>query len=131
MNTTFKPEGYNSMSPYIIAHDAQKLVDLLVLAFDAKELRRYGLPDGKIMHTELQIDDSILMIADSTDKWPPNVSILHVYLPDVDSTFAKAIEAGFTLVEAPVVKPGEPDKRGTFMDYCGNMWSISTQILHD
>lgn len=127
MKAEFKPAGYNSLSPYIISSNAQKLIELLIVIFDAKVTRRYDLPDDKIMHAEVQIDDSILMIADSNEKYPPNQSILHVYLADADLAFEKAIGAGCTVLDPVTQKEGDPDKRGTFTDFDGNMWSVSTQ----
>jgi uncharacterized glyoxalase superfamily protein PhnB len=59
MNKAFKPAGYNSVSPYFIVNGAQKFIDLMKKIFDAKELRRYDMPDGTIMHAEIQIDDSV------------------------------------------------------------------------
>lgn len=127
MAPTFKPENYNSLSPYIISSDASKLADILAIVFDAAITRRFDLPDGKIMHAEIKIDDSILMIADSNEKYPPNQSILHVYVADSDAVFAKALAAGCKELEPVTQKDGDPDKRGTFTDFDGNMWSVSTQ----
>lgn len=127
MQQPFKPAGYNSVSPYIISSDAQKLADLLAGIFASTITRRYDLPDGKIMHAEIRIDDSIVMFADSNEKYPPNQSVLHVYVPDVDAVFAKAMAAGCKQLQAAEQKEGDPDKRGTFTDFDGNMWSVSTQ----
>lgn len=129
MQKQFKPSGYNSLSPYIIASDAQKMIDLLTTVFNAKVTRRFDLPDGKIMHAEVQIDDSVLMLGDSSEKYPPNQSVLHVYVEDADDTFNKAIAAGCEVLE-PVGQRGgdDPDKRGTFKDFSGNMWSVGTQL---
>ncbi len=61
MSQNFKPSGYNSVSPYLVVKDAQEMMDLLTSVFDAKELRRYDLPDGSIMHAEVQLDDSVII----------------------------------------------------------------------
>ncbi len=127
MEKKFKPAGYNSLSPYLIVEDAQKTIDLLSKVFDATQLRIYHLPDGKIMHAEIRIDDSVVMIADSSEQYPPIKLILHVYVPDVDATFAKAIAAGCEALEPPTQKGNDPDRRGTFVDVGGNYWSIGTQ----
>lgn len=127
MQPPFKPSGYNSLSPYIIASDAQRLIDLLATIFNATVTRRYDLPDGKIMHAEVRIDDSILMIADSNEQYPPNQSVLHVYVEDADAMFSKAIAAGCESLDPVSQKEGDPDRRGTFKDFSGNMWSVSTQ----
>jgi PhnB protein len=65
----YKPENYNSLSPYLIVENAQKLVDLLTTIFEAKTLRRFDHENGKIAHIELQLDDSIIMISDSTETY--------------------------------------------------------------
>lgn len=128
MNKEFKPENYNSASPYFIVTGAQKFIDLLKDIFDAKELRRYDRPDGTIMHAEIRIDDSVLMLGDSSDKFPPVPLVMHVYVPDVDETFKRAIGKGCEPVEQPKVRDGDPDKRATFKDFAGNMWSVGTQL---
>ena len=66
----FKPTGYNSVSPYFIVNDAKKFITVLENIFNAQELRRYDNNDGTIMHAEFQIDDSVIMMADSNDKYP-------------------------------------------------------------
>ena len=127
MKINFKPEGYNSVSPYFIVKGAQKFIDLLKQIFNTKDLRKYNLPDGTIMHAEIQIEDSVIMIGDSSEKYPPNTHLIHVYVENVDETFRKALEAGCTSDDPPVVKEGEPDKRGSFKDFAGNYWTVSTQ----
>lgn len=128
MNKDFKPTGYNSVSPYFILNGAQKFIDLMKQIFDAKELKRYDMPDGSIMHAEIQIDDSVIMLGDSSDKFPPVPLVMHVYVPNVDETFDKAINAGCEIVEQPKEREGDPDRRATFKDFAGNMWSVGTQI---
>lgn len=127
MNKPFKPSGYNSVSPYFIVKGAQKFIDLMKEIFDAKELRRYDMPDGSIMHAELQIDDSVIMLGDASEQFSPVPIVMHVYVPDVDATFQKAVKAGCEVVEQPKEREGDPDRRGTFKDFAGNMWSVGTQ----
>lgn len=128
MNKDFKPTNYNSVSPYFIVNGAQKFIDLMKVIFDVKELRRYDTPDGTIMHAEIQIDDSVIMIGDSSDKFPPVPLVMHVYVPSVDKTFNKAIEAGCKVIELPKERGGDPDRRATFRDFAGNVWSVGTQL---
>ncbi len=78
MGQNFKPSGYNSVSPYLVVKGAQEMMDLLTKIFDAKELRRYDLPDGSIMHAEVQLDDSVIW-------WGMLQSIFH--LTPISSTF--------------------------------------------
>jgi uncharacterized glyoxalase superfamily protein PhnB len=128
MTKEFKPSGYNSVSPYFIVKGAQKFIDLMKDIFNAKELRRYDMPDGSIMHAEIQLDDSVIMLGESSDKFPPVAIVIHVYVPNVDEVFAKAIKAGCEVIEQPKEQEGDPDRRATFKDFAGNMWSIGTQL---
>ncbi|TVP86181.1 MAG: VOC family protein [Alkalicoccus sp.] len=128
MNHDFKPNGYNSLSPYLVVDGAQRMIDLLEKIFNAKELRRYDLTDGKIMHAEIQIDDSVLMIGDASEHFTSAGQLLHVYVPDVDEVFDAAVKAGCTSMEVPNNKEGDPDRRGTFEDFAGNIWSVATQL---
>ncbi len=123
----YKPGNYNSLSPYLIVDNAQKLVDLLKLIFNAIELRRFDRENGKIAHIELQLDDTIIMISDSLENYPANKTMLHIYVPDVFKTFNLAIEKGCEIIEKPTNKQGDPDTRGSFYDLAGNYWAVSTQ----
>ena len=127
MNTTYKPKDYNSLSPYLIADGAQKLVDLLKTIFNATELRRFDHDNGSIQHIELRLDDSIIMIGDSTDKYSANTTMLHIYVPDVFETYKLAIDNGCEPIEQPINKHGDPDTRGGFKDFAGNYWAIGQQ----
>lgn len=126
--TTYKPDNYNSLSPYLIVDNAQKLVDLLTVISEAKTLRRFDQENGKIAHIELQLDDTVIMISDSTENYGANKTMLHMYVPDVFKTFDKAIENGCEIIEKPINKQGDPDTRGSFYDFAGNYWSVSTQM---
>ncbi len=123
-----KPTGYNTVSAYLIVAGAQRVIDFLDRAFGAKALRRYDMPDGTIMHAEVRIDDTVVMMGDGGPEWPPFSSFLHVYVPDVDATYARALDAGGVSVQEPVQRKGDPDKRGGVKDPAGNTWWISTQV---
>ncbi|MFN7132884.1 MAG: VOC family protein [Myxococcales bacterium] len=122
----YKPEGYPSVSPYLVVAGAQKVLDFLKATFDATELRRYDNPDGTVMHAEVKIGDSVVMLGDGNAQWTPFPSFLHVYVPDVDATYRRALEAGGVSVQVPQQK-GDPDKRGGVKDPAGNTWWIATQ----
>ncbi|MCB0786164.1 MAG: VOC family protein, partial [Flavobacteriales bacterium] len=70
MSTSFKPAGYNSVSPYFIVPEAQRFIQLMKDLFGAKELRRYDMPDGSLMHAELMLDDSVIMLGQASEKYP-------------------------------------------------------------
>ncbi len=123
----YKPEGYNSLSAYLIVDGAKRMRDLLKSIFEAEELRKYEREDGTLMHLEMRLDDTVLMVSDSTDAYPANKTVLHVYVSDVFQTFQRALDNGCTPVEAPIQKGGDTDVRGAFIDFAGNFWSVATQ----
>ncbi len=124
----YKPDSYNSLSPYLIVDNAQQLVNLLKVIFEATELRRFDHSNGTIAHIELKLDDTIIMISNSTDIYAANTTMLHIYVPDVFKTFNLAVNNGCKIIEQPINKYGDPDIRGAFMDFAGNYWAVSTQI---
>ena len=79
------------------------------------------------MHAEVRIDDTVVMLGDGADGWPPVPSHVHVYVPDVDATYTRALEAGATSVQAPVKKQ-DADKRGGVKDAGGTTWWIATKV---
>ena len=86
------------------------------------------MPDGTVMHAEVQIDDSVVMLADGGRPWPAFPAWLHVYVRDVDATYRRALEAGGASVQEPQQKEGDPDRRGGVKDPAGNTWWISSQV---
>jgi uncharacterized glyoxalase superfamily protein PhnB len=123
-----KPRGYPAVSVYLVAQGAQAVIDFLRNTFGATQLRRFDTPDGKIMHAEVRIDDSVIMIADSGGTYPAFPSWLHIYVDDVDKTYQRALAAGGVSVQEPVRKEGDTDKRGGVKDPAGNTWWIATQL---
>lgn len=127
MSVSWKPEGYSTVSPYLVVPNAQCLIEFLREAFDAKVLRRFDRPDGSIMHVELRMNDTIVMIADATKTWTETVTQLHLYVQDAESTYQRALQAGGLSVLKPTRKEGDPDRRGGVKDPAGNTWWIATQ----
>jgi uncharacterized glyoxalase superfamily protein PhnB len=128
MTTAFKPEGYNSVSPYLIVDGAAETIAFLKEAFGAVELRRYPGEAGKIMHAEVRIDDTVVMLADGVPpEWPALLAHVHVYVTDVDATYAKALAAGAVSVQSPEKKE-DADKRGGVQDAGGTTWWIATKV---
>lgn len=129
------PDGYSSVTPYLFVKGAASAIDYYKNVFGAKERMRMPGPNGRIMHAELQIGDSIVMLADENPqagaKSPQTIggtsSSLHVYVEDVDSTMKKAVSAGAKVVR-PVKDEFYGDRIGTIIDPFGHMWSIATHI---
>lgn len=123
-----KPAGYSSVSPYLIVDGADRTIEFLKRVFDAVELRRFPDDDGKLIHAEVRIDDTVIMIADSVPpKWPAVPTHVHIYVADVDTTYRKALEAGAKSVQEPK-KKGDEDKRGGVRDAGGTTWWIATKV---
>lgn len=125
MSVSYKPEGYTSVAPYLIVDGAVRTINFLARVFDATELRRVPTPDGRVMHAEVRIGDTVVMVADGNAGWPPIGAHVHVYVPDVDAAYQRALQAGATSVQAPT-KKDDADRRGGVKDAGGTTWWIAT-----
>lgn len=123
----YKPEGYNTASAYLIVDGAERTIQFLEETFDGVELRRFPGEDGRVTHAEVRLDDTVLMIADGNEGWPPVRAHVHVYVPDVDDSYRRALAAGGTSVQEPVKKEDD-DKRGGVIDPGGTTWWIATKV---
>lgn len=120
------PEGYSTISPYMLVEGARRVIDFAKATFDATELRVFDGPDGKIQHSEIKIGNAVVMLADAIEGWPAVPSWVHVYVDDVDATYRKGLAAGAVSAQEPREKEGDPDRRGGLKDPAGNTWWIST-----
>lgn len=128
MSAPFKPEGYNTVSPYLIVDGASGTLAFLTTVFNAVELKRYMSEDGKrIGHAEMRIGDSVLMVGDGFEGWPPISSHVHIFVADVDDTYRRALEAGATSIQEPTQNEDQA-KRGGVKDAGGVTWWISQQM---
>ena len=128
MGSPHKPEGYSTVSPYLIVDGASDTIEFLVRVLGAVEIRRFAADDGRIMHAAVRIDDTVLMISDGEKGWPPSPSQVHVYVSDVDGTYKRALDAGATSVREPIVKGQDDDKRGGVKGPGGTTWWIATKV---
>ncbi len=127
------PEGYHTLTPSITVRDAASAIEFYKKAFGAVEKGVMKGPDGKVMHAELRIGDSLIMLADEFPQFgslsPQSIggsgSGLHIYVEDVDSAFDRAIGAG-GVVEMPVADMFWGDRFGKLVDPFGHKWSIAT-----
>jgi len=128
------PEGYHTITPYLTVRDAARAIEFYKQAFGAKE--KGGVmkgPDGKVMHAELVIGDSIIMLADEFPEFgavsPQGIggsaTGLHIYVEDVDLAFERAVKAGAE-TEMPVMDMFWGDRYGKLKDPFGHKWSIAT-----
>ncbi|MFD5424879.1 VOC family protein [Streptomyces sp. NPDC127084] len=121
------PEGYTTVTPWIVGHDTAGLVDYVQRAFDAEELGRFELSDGRIGHVELRIGDARVMGFDSPKGWPVTPAFLRLYVPDAKETYRRAIEAGGeSVTELTLQFYG--DEFGRVRDPFGNIWWIQCRV---
>ena len=131
------PEGYNTVTPYLIIKGAAKAIEYYKEAFGAKEVVRMDGPDGKVGHAELQIGDSRIMLADenptmgaghvSADSIGGSPVSIYLYLPDVDHVVKRAVAAGAKILK-PVQDQFYGDRSGFLQDPFGHLWGIATHV---
>jgi uncharacterized glyoxalase superfamily protein PhnB len=121
------PEGYYTVTPFIISRDSTKLLDFLKEAFGAKEIARVPNQDGTIGHAETRIGDSVVMMFDAKEEWPDTPAFLRLYVEDCDATCQRALDVGASSVTKPTNMPWG-DRAGRVRDPQGNLWWIMTRI---
>ena len=123
----YKPDGYQSVIPYLHVNGALKLIAFMKEIFDAKEISVYPRPDGTVGHAAVRIGDSVVELADGGQDWPAMPCALQVYVPDTDAAYRHALKAG----ASSLVEPANQfygDRTASVRDSCGNNWYIATQV---
>lgn len=126
---------YHTVTPYLIVKDAAAAIEFYKAAFGATEIMRMAGPDGTIMHAELKIGDSAIMMGEENLKWGSRSPLslggtpagICVYFPDVDAKFTGAVAAGAKVLR-PVMDQFYGDRSGTVTDPFGHQWTIATHI---
>jgi PhnB protein len=129
------PSGMHTLTPHLVCQDANSAIDWYVKAFGAVEVARMKGPDGKLMHGQVKIGDSFMMLAEEFPAWgslsPTTLKnspvFLHLYVPDVDASIAKAAAAGAT-VTMPATDMFWGDRYGQLVDPYGHKWSLATHV---
>jgi PhnB protein len=129
------PEGYPRVTPYLIVDDGAAAIDFYIAVLGATERMRMAGPDGKVGHAELNVGDSVIMLADEHPEMnavgPKTVGgtpvSIHVYVEDSDSVFERAIEAGAKSL-APMEDKFYGDRSGSFEDPFGHHWNVATHV---
>jgi PhnB protein len=121
------PEGYHAVTPYLVVPDVSKIIEFAKATFGAEVLFQMPSPNGGIAHAELQIHDSRVMVGMPMGANKFTTSTLYVYVPDVDATFKRAVQAGGTSVNEPT-NQFYGDRNGSVKDAAGNTWLIGTHV---
>jgi PhnB protein len=127
MSASYKPAGYTSVAPYLIVSSAGDTLKFLAGVFEAKEIRKFTDPVGRIVHAEVRIDDTVVMFAEGGGAFPTVPAHVHVYVADVDAVYARAMAHGAISIQEPA-KQGDEDKRGGIKDTGGTTWWIATRV---
>ena len=120
------PDGYHAVTPYLVVEGESKLIDFLKQAFDAQENFRMSGPDGSVMHAEIKIGDSIVMMGEASEKWKPMAGAIYLYVTDADAIYKRALQAGATSIMEPADQ-FYGDRHGGVKDPSGNVWWIATR----
>jgi uncharacterized glyoxalase superfamily protein PhnB len=121
------PEGFHTVTPYLAAQGAAALIDFLLAAFDAREVQREALPDGRIINAQIQVGDSMVLVADAPPERKPAPATFYMYLEDVDAAYEKAVRAGGISIEAPADQ-FYGDRTAAVTDPAGNHWYMATHV---
>ncbi len=135
MPTKSTPAGYHSITPSIIVRDAAQAIEFYARAFGAEEVSRMAGPGGTIVHAEIRIGDSVVMLGEENAQWGTrsplstngNPGSLHLYVEDADAAFAQAVSAGAT-VRAPLEDAFWGDRYGKVTDPFGHEWGLATRM---
>lgn len=126
-NVKLIPDGYHTVTPYIVVQGVATLIDFLKSSFGATEVMRHQRPDGSVMHAEMRIGDSVVMMAEPGDSGKHFPAMLHLYLDDLDGTYRRALQAGATSLREPADQI-YGDRSAGVQDAFGNQWWLAKHI---
>lgn len=119
------PDGYRTVTPYLIVQEAAALIEFLKRAFEAVEIRRTLHPEGRIMNAEVRIGDSVVMVGEATSEFQPMPSSIYLYVEHTDAAYERALQAG----GISIMEPADQfygDRNAGVKDPTGNHWWIGT-----
>ena len=121
------PDGFHTVTPYLSVTDAAKLLDFVQRAFGATAKDVMRAPDGAVMHADVVIGDSHVMMGQAGGEWKPTTAMLYLYVPDCDAAYRRALDAGGTTVREPRTE-FYGDRSGGVADPFGNQWWVATHV---
>jgi PhnB protein len=124
---SYIPKDCHAITPYLLVPDVGRFIEFLKQAFGGVERERIGRPDGTILHAQVMIADSLLMIGQPQPPWTPRPVMLYLYVPNCDATYNQALAAG----AESVVEPTDMfygDRHACVRDLAGNDWWIATHL---
>ncbi|MGB3715887.1 MAG: VOC family protein [Candidatus Promineifilaceae bacterium] len=127
MSAKYIPEGYHTVTPYLVVIGVAELIKFLEEAFDAEQRELLTTPDGGIMHAEVKIGDSTVMMGEPSNESDAIPALLYLYVEDVNAAYKKAIEAGATSLREPEDQ-FYGDRSAAVRDASGNQWWLATHV---
>jgi PhnB protein len=127
MAVAYKPQGWQNVIPYLMAQDARGVLSFAQEVFGAELIEVVEREDGSVMHAELRIGDSIVMVAQGNERFPALPAMLYVYVEDCDAVYQKGLAAGATSLREPTTE-FYGDRSGGFGDSSGNQWWVATHV---
>jgi PhnB protein len=121
------PDGYPPVIPYLIIADPARQIEFLKAVFGARETGRHAMPDGSIMHAEVRVGESVIMMGGSSPQWPATQCSVYIYVEDTDAAYKRALDAGATSIQEPKDQ-FYGDRSAGVKDEFGNQWFIGTHI---
>ena len=125
MNKSTAPEGFHSVTPYLLVEDAAAVIDFMQRAFHAQVVHKQELPDGTVVHAQVRIGDSMVMLGQAGGEMGPMPAMLYLYDANVDAAYARALGAGAESLRKPVDED-YGDRVAGVKDIQGNQWWIAT-----
>jgi len=127
VGATYTPEGYRTANPYLTVEGGRKLIEFLQHVFGAEQLHCETRDDGTIVNAAMRIGDSVIELSDASEQWPAVTGGIHIFVPDCDAAFQRAIDFGASPLHEPAAMPyGE--RSGGVTDPTGNNWYIATHL---
>jgi PhnB protein len=121
------PDGYHTVTPYLVVPGVMKLIEFAKQAFGATEVHVSKRPDGTVQHAEIKIGDSIVMMGEGGEGGKTFLGMLHLYMEDVDAVYRRAVQAGAKSLREPADQP-YGDRMAGVEDAFGNQWWIATHV---
>ena len=121
------PDGYHAVTPYLTVPEVAKVIEFLKKTFDATSSECHTTPDGRIMHAEVRVGDSVVMLGEPPEPDAARPSNLHVYVADVDATYTRALAAGGKSLRKPA-NQFYGDRSAGVLDPAGNQWWIASRV---
>lgn len=121
------PEGFHTVTPYLLVEDVPALMAFLKNAFAAEEIMRSAFDDGTVNHAQMRIGDSMVMMGQAQDEYPPMPTMLYLYVDDVDGVYERALLAGGVSLREPSDQE-YGDRAAGVRDRFDNQWWVATPL---